>query len=115
MTRTKIMTREKTKDEKYEELQEQYIEGEISDDELERQMNDLFESGDKFLEEKTTEPILTDEMRFRLREIRQLLVALGVVGSFALLVILTKGIAVVPLIAIYGIALVAYLRYKGMI
>lgn len=58
------------KSQKYEELQEQYEEDEISEEELERRMGELFESGDDFLDEEPDDgPTIGERMGGSLKSV----------------------------------------------
>jgi len=104
------------KAQKYQKLQEEYEEDEISEEELEQRMDELFASGDDFLEEDVDEgPDMTSEAAFRLKEIGQIVGFLGVAGVAVYIFFMTKGAALLPMLVIGLIALLAYSRYKGVV
>lgn len=104
--------------EKYEELQEKFINDEISEEEMETEMDRLFESGDDFLDAEPVEqetPDMTSEAAFRLKEVGQIVAFVGIAGLAIFLFIITKGMALLPMIVTGIIALLAYSRFNGKI
>lgn len=104
--------------EKYEELQEKFINDEISEAEMEAEMDRLFESGDDFLDAEPVEqetPDMTSEATFRLKEVGQIVAFVGIAGLAIFLFIITKGMALLPMIVTGIIALLAYSRFNGKI
>lgn len=104
--------------EKYEELQEKFINDEISEEEMETEMDRLFESGDDFLDAEPVEqetPDMTSEATFRLKEVGQIVAFVGIAGLAIFLFLITKGMALLPMIVTGIIALLAYSRFNGKI
>lgn len=104
--------------EKYEELQEKFINDEISEAEMEAEMDRLFESGDDFLDAEPVEqetPDMTSEATFRLKEVGQIVAFVGIAGLAIFLFLITKGMALLPMIVTGIIALLAYSRFNGKI
>jgi len=107
---------EKTKAKKYDELQEKFINDEISEEEMEEQMDRLFESGEDFLEAEVSDgPDMTSEAAFRFKEIGQIVVFLIIAGLSIYVFLMTKGVALIPLLAVAIAVLLAYGRYEGKI
>lgn len=101
---------EKVKKEKYDELHEQYLAGDISDAQLEKEMDQLFETGDDFLDADTSEPAVdTEEVKFRIREILEIVAFFGSFIAILGLIIFTKG-ALLP--AIIPLILLGFLIYQ---
>ena len=101
---------------KYDELQEQFINDEITEQEMEERMDRLFESGEDFLEAEVSEgPDMTSEAAFRAKEVGQILAFVAVAGLAVFVFLMTKGAALLPMIAIGFIGLLAYGRFKGAI
>jgi len=104
------------KAQKYDELQQKFINDEISEEEMEERMDRLFESGEDFLEAEVSEgPDMTSKAAFRVKEIGQILAFTGIAGLAIYVFLMTKGAALLPMIVIGIIALLAYSRYKGAI
>ena len=104
------------KAEKYDELQQKFINDEISEEEMEERMDRLFDSGDDFLDTEVSDgPDMTSEAAFRLKEIGQIVGFLGVAGVAVYIFFMTKGAALLPMLVIGLIALLAYSRYKGVV
>jgi len=101
---------------KYDELQEQFINDEITEEEMEERMDRLFDSGEDFLEAEVSEgPDMTSEAAFRLKEIAQVVGFVGVAGVLIYVFLMTKGAALLPMIGLAVVALLAYSRYKRAI
>lgn len=101
---------------KYDELQQQFINDEITEAEMEERMDRLFESGEDFLEAEVSEgPSTTSEVAFRLKEIGQILTFVGIAGLAVFVFLITKGAALLPLIVIGLIVVLAYARFEGKI
>ncbi len=90
------------KSQKYQDLEEQYVNGEISEGELERRMEELFESGDDFLEyEEEGEPVVDrDEARFRLREAAQIVGAAILIPTVLYFIFITSGVGLILLVPV---------------
>jgi len=97
---------EGAKAEKFDELQDQFINGELTEEEFEEELDTLFESGEDFLDhEPETEPMVdTDDAKFRLKEIGQIIALITVLYG----VYITKGI-IIPFLLIGA---VMYFVYK---
>lgn len=109
---------EQRKVEDYEELQEDFVNNEISEEEFEQGLDDLFESGDDFLEtyennQETSTPSTiqrliaghSDEIRFRLREIGEVVAVFGTIGLTVYAISATNGFIIpflIPIILIAG-------------
>lgn len=87
------------KKEKYDELQQQFVDGELSESEFEQELDELFDSGESFLEyEEPAEPVVDrDEAAFRMREIAQIFLASIVLVGSMLSIYYTGGAAIVLL------------------
>lgn len=103
---------EGAKAKKYEELQEQFVDGDISEDEFDEKLDELFESGDEFLDhEPESEPIVdTSNLFFRMKEIGEIIVAFGAIAVFFYALYITKGI-ILPLTIPLGAVIILY--YMG--
>lgn len=97
---------EKEKAEKHDKLQQQFLDGELTEQELEEELDELFESGEDFLDhEPETEPMVdTDDAKFRLKEIGQIIALIAVLYG----IYITKGI-IIPFLLIGA---VMYFVYK---
>lgn len=97
---------EKEKVEKHDKLQQQFLDGELTEQELEEELDKLFKSGDDFLDhEPETEPMVdTDDAKFRLKEIGQIITLIAVLYG----IYITKGI-IIPFLLIGA---VMYFVYK---
>lgn len=95
---------QKSKAKKHKDLEQQYIDGEISEEEFESEMNELLNSGDEFLD--VEEP---SELAFRLKEIGQIVGALLLVGALFYVFLMTKGL----ILPVYVVGLfVGWLAYR---
>lgn len=70
---------------RFERLQEQFTNDEITDDELEERLERLLESGDEFLQQRSVDDADPDDGRDLLRPLYSLLIAILVVGSIVYL------------------------------
>jgi len=101
---------------KYDELQQEFINDEITEQEMEERMDRLFESGEDFLDAEVSDgPSTTSEVAFRLKEIGQILAFVGIFGLAAFVFLITKGAALLAMIVIGFIGVLAYSRFKGKI
>lgn len=102
----------KEKAETYDELREQFANDEISESEFEKELDELFESGDDFLNhEPESEPIVDkSSVMFRVKEITEIVFAFGSIAVFFYLLYITNGI-ILPLTIPLGAVIVLY--YMG--
>lgn len=106
--------RSASRTERYEQLRQMYMDGEISEAEYEQRVSNLLDDGDEFISEYEAKRNQS-ELRFRLREIGEVVSAFAIIGVFLFLVTVTKGAALLPLLGVFAIATLAYLRYSGYI
>jgi len=107
------MRQQQTKADRYDELMEQYVNDEITEAEMEAEMDELLESGDDFLDERDDfdGSDITNEVAFRIREIGQivgLLAYLGIAGY--IVVMMPPALPVVAVVTL--IAAIAYARWS---
>lgn len=109
---SRSLTKEKLEDdvegakaEKYDELQDKFINDELTETEFEEELDKLFESGEDFLDhEPETEPVVdTDNAKFRLKEIGQIIALLGLLYA----IYITKGV-IIPFVIIAAVMYVVY-------
>lgn len=99
-----------SKAEEYNELEQQYIDGEITEKEMEAEMEKLMQTGDDFLDEQ---PDMTSDLVFRAREIGQILGLVAVAGLTIFVFLMTKSAALLPMLVLGFVALLAYGRVRG--
>lgn len=104
---------EGVKADKYEELQREFLNDEISEATLEEEMDKLFEGGDDFLEYEEDTPMLNESQRTAVRSAKQILGVLLVTTAFVGSIVVTKGISVVAVGVLFILGGIAYARYKG--
>jgi len=123
---------EASKVETYEELQEEFVNDEISEEEFERGLDNLFDSGDEFLEryneqQQSSDPniihrffqsfldvftSMSDEIIFRAREVGQVVAVFGTIGLTVYLISATNGF-IIPLLI--PISLILIFKFVGLI
>lgn len=106
---------EDMKAEQYAELQEQFENDEITDEELEEEMDRLFESGDEFLDADPDARDMSEtmnEVKFQARQIGEIVALVVGVTLFVLVSLFTAGRATIPMLLVAIIAGLAWSRYK---
>lgn len=97
------------KSQKYEDLQEQYGEDEISEEELERRMGELFESGDDFLDEEPDDGPTLGKYAFPISVALPFLFVLLMPNINAMIVV----VAAPALLVIGALMFVVYYAYRN--
>lgn len=110
------MRQQQTKADRYDELMEQYLNDEITEAEMEEEMDELLASGDDFLDQRDEDdgPDMAGEAAFRIREIGQivgLLAYLGIAGY--IIVMMPPALPVVAVVTL--IVALAYARWSGVV
>jgi hypothetical protein len=106
---------EDMKAEQYAELQEQFEDDEITNEELEKEMDRLFESGDEFLDVDPDARDMSetvDEAKFQARQIGEIVGLVVGVALFALASLFTAGRATLPMLLIFMVMYLAWSRFR---